>query len=246
MGDVGRPGEAPRFWPRTAPARPTVHQVTSPAEPAGRRGCLTSSSRVSPWARWRLGGSRPPPAGGRWSSSGRGGAGQGGAGGWDCDRAPQQSGHPHGGLPVSLGTPSSWPNPSAPPVYSLVLSARGLFIFHVTTHVSLREAIERITKERVLAQIRLAHLLAKALGPGGSDHRRCRLEPRTRARGPLRQRGGGGHRARGGGGPGERGSPLTGRSRPTSPSRGRPGTLPLRHRHVPRPGPCGLQEPLLR
>ena len=48
--------------------------------------------------------------------------------------------------------------------YSLVLTARGLFVFHVTTHVSLRQAIDLITKERVLDQIRLAHLLAVALG----------------------------------------------------------------------------------
>lgn len=48
--------------------------------------------------------------------------------------------------------------------YSLVLAARGTFVFHVTTHVSLRDAIAAITVERVFAQIRLAHLLTKALG----------------------------------------------------------------------------------
>lgn len=50
--------------------------------------------------------------------------------------------------------------------YSLVLSARGLFVFHVTTHVSLREALDLITIDKVLGQIRLAHLLAKALDQG--------------------------------------------------------------------------------
>ncbi len=50
--------------------------------------------------------------------------------------------------------------------YSLVLSARGQFIFHVTTHVSLRRALDLITRERILSQIRLAHLLAGALGHG--------------------------------------------------------------------------------
>lgn len=50
--------------------------------------------------------------------------------------------------------------------YSLVLSARGQFIFHVTTHVSLRAALDLITHARVLGQIRLAHLLAGALGRG--------------------------------------------------------------------------------
>ncbi|MEW6047203.1 MAG: 4-hydroxythreonine-4-phosphate dehydrogenase PdxA, partial [Bacillota bacterium] len=48
--------------------------------------------------------------------------------------------------------------------YSLVLSARGLFVFHVTTHVALREALTMITENRVLNQIRLAHYLARALG----------------------------------------------------------------------------------
>lgn len=50
--------------------------------------------------------------------------------------------------------------------YSLVLAARGQFIFHVTTHVSLRDALDMITQPRVLSQIRLAHLLATALGRG--------------------------------------------------------------------------------
>jgi 4-hydroxythreonine-4-phosphate dehydrogenase len=48
--------------------------------------------------------------------------------------------------------------------YSLVLSARGQFVFHVTTHVSLRQALDLITPERVLGQVRLAHLLSGALG----------------------------------------------------------------------------------
>ena len=51
--------------------------------------------------------------------------------------------------------------------YSLVLSARGQFIFHVTTHVSLRRALDLITRERVLSQIRLSHLLASALNQDG-------------------------------------------------------------------------------
>jgi 4-hydroxythreonine-4-phosphate dehydrogenase len=50
--------------------------------------------------------------------------------------------------------------------YSLVLSARGQFVFHVTTHVSLRQALDLITPTRVLGQVRLAHLLAQALGRG--------------------------------------------------------------------------------
>jgi 4-hydroxythreonine-4-phosphate dehydrogenase len=61
--------------------------------------------------------------------------------------------------------------------YSLVLSARGGFIFHVTTHVSLRQAIDLITFERVLGQIRLAHLLAGALGQGDAQIAVAGLNP---------------------------------------------------------------------
>jgi 4-hydroxythreonine-4-phosphate dehydrogenase len=50
--------------------------------------------------------------------------------------------------------------------YSLVLSARGQFVFHVTTHVSLRAALDLITQDRILGQVRLAHLLAAALDRG--------------------------------------------------------------------------------
>jgi len=51
--------------------------------------------------------------------------------------------------------------------FSLVLSARDMFVFHVTTHVSLRQALDLITIPRVLAQIRLAHWLAAALDLSG-------------------------------------------------------------------------------
>ncbi|WP_374713656.1 4-hydroxythreonine-4-phosphate dehydrogenase PdxA [Symbiobacterium terraclitae] len=48
--------------------------------------------------------------------------------------------------------------------YSLVLTANGLFVFHVTTHVGLREATDLITRERVLGVVELAHRFAMALG----------------------------------------------------------------------------------
>ena len=48
--------------------------------------------------------------------------------------------------------------------YSLVLSADDLYIFHITTHVSLREAIERLTYDRTMEVIRLAHRFARATG----------------------------------------------------------------------------------
>jgi 4-hydroxythreonine-4-phosphate dehydrogenase len=52
--------------------------------------------------------------------------------------------------------------------YSLVLSAKDLYIFHITTHVSLRQAIEALTHERVIEVLRLAHAFARASGHPGS------------------------------------------------------------------------------
>ncbi|WIB64640.1 MULTISPECIES: 4-hydroxythreonine-4-phosphate dehydrogenase PdxA [unclassified Curtobacterium] len=48
--------------------------------------------------------------------------------------------------------------------YSLVLSAGDLYVFHLTTHVSLRRAIEDVTVERTTQVLNLAHGLARALG----------------------------------------------------------------------------------
>lgn len=48
--------------------------------------------------------------------------------------------------------------------YSLVLSAGDLYVFHLTTHVSLRRAIADVTVERTGQVLRLAHALARALG----------------------------------------------------------------------------------
>jgi len=48
--------------------------------------------------------------------------------------------------------------------FSLVLSAGDLYIFHATTHVSLRQAIDDVTPQRMRAVLRLAGSFAKALG----------------------------------------------------------------------------------
>jgi 4-hydroxythreonine-4-phosphate dehydrogenase len=48
--------------------------------------------------------------------------------------------------------------------YSLVLSAGDLYFFHLTTHVSMREAIERITPERTRSVIELVAAFCRALG----------------------------------------------------------------------------------
>jgi 4-hydroxythreonine-4-phosphate dehydrogenase len=48
--------------------------------------------------------------------------------------------------------------------YGMLLSGGGLNVIHVTTHVSMREACDRITRERVLETIRLADLALKLMG----------------------------------------------------------------------------------
>ncbi len=48
--------------------------------------------------------------------------------------------------------------------YSMMLSEGNFRVAHVSTHVSLREACERVTKERVLDVIRLAHHALRQLG----------------------------------------------------------------------------------
>jgi len=48
--------------------------------------------------------------------------------------------------------------------YSLVLSAGALYFFHLTTHVSMRQAIELITRERTRSVIDLAAAFCRALG----------------------------------------------------------------------------------
>jgi 4-hydroxythreonine-4-phosphate dehydrogenase len=48
--------------------------------------------------------------------------------------------------------------------YSLVLSAGDLYFFHLTTHVSMRQAIERITPERTRSVIELVAAFCRALG----------------------------------------------------------------------------------
>lgn len=47
--------------------------------------------------------------------------------------------------------------------YSLVLSAGELYFFHLTTHVSMRQAIEDITPERTLSVLKLAGAFAKSM-----------------------------------------------------------------------------------
>lgn len=51
--------------------------------------------------------------------------------------------------------------------YSLVLSAGDLYFFHLTTHVSMRQAIEDITFDRTLSVLKLAGAFAESMGKPG-------------------------------------------------------------------------------
>jgi 4-hydroxythreonine-4-phosphate dehydrogenase len=48
--------------------------------------------------------------------------------------------------------------------YGMLLSGGGLNVIHVTTHISMREACDRISRERVLEVIRLADVALKLMG----------------------------------------------------------------------------------
>jgi 4-hydroxythreonine-4-phosphate dehydrogenase len=61
--------------------------------------------------------------------------------------------------------------------YSLVLSAGDLYIFHLTTHVSMRRAIEQITPERTASVIDLAAAFCRALGKPGEPIALAGLNP---------------------------------------------------------------------
>lgn len=63
--------------------------------------------------------------------------------------------------------------------YAMLLVSRLLRVIHVTTHVSMREACDRITKERVLHVIRLADRALKELGLPGAPIAVAGLNPHS-------------------------------------------------------------------
>ena len=61
--------------------------------------------------------------------------------------------------------------------FSLVLSAGDLYFFHLTTHVSLRQAIDNVTAERTDTVLTLAGAFTKALGKPDERIGVCGLNP---------------------------------------------------------------------
>ena len=73
--------------------------------------------------------------------------------------------------------------------FCLVLSAGDLYFFHLTAHVSLRQAIEDITPDRTDDVLDLAGRLRRGAGQAGRGHRRRRAQPARRREPALRRRG---------------------------------------------------------
>ena len=71
----------------------------------------------------------------------------------------------------------------------MLLASERLNVIHVSTHVSLRDAIDRATTERVLATIRAGHAHLAAPGHAEPAHRRGRHQSALRRGRPVRHRG---------------------------------------------------------
>ena len=72
--------------------------------------------------------------------------------------------------------------------YTMMLAHHDLRVVHVSTHVSLREACDRVKKERVLEVIEIANKACKDMA-SRTPHRRGRPEPPLRRERPVRPRG---------------------------------------------------------
>ena len=61
--------------------------------------------------------------------------------------------------------------------YSMILSADDLYLFHLTTHQSLKSAVDSCTTERTTQVLNLAHALASALGTPQERIGLCGINP---------------------------------------------------------------------
>ena len=130
--------------------------------------------------------------------------------------------------------------------YTMMLAHHDLRVVHVSTHVSLREACDRVKKERVLEVIEIANKACKDMGIE-NPRIRGRPEPPLRRERPVRPRGDRGDH------PGHRGCQGRGHHRRCRPLPAGQRFLSghrrlVRHRglHVPRSGPYPPQDRRLR
>jgi 4-hydroxythreonine-4-phosphate dehydrogenase len=65
--------------------------------------------------------------------------------------------------------------------YSMILASEHLNLFHLTTHQSLKSAVDSCTPERTTAVINLAHALARALGQPDAPIGLCGINPHATA-----------------------------------------------------------------
>lgn len=61
--------------------------------------------------------------------------------------------------------------------YSMILSAGDFYLFHLTTHQSLKQAVDSCSIERTTEVINLAHALAKSLGDSNMKIGVCGINP---------------------------------------------------------------------
>ena len=66
--------------------------------------------------------------------------------------------------------------------YTMMLAHKDMRVVHVSTHVSLREACDRVKKDRVLEVIRIADKACRDMGIASPPNWRGRFEPPTAAR----------------------------------------------------------------
>ena len=95
----------------------------------------------------------------------------------------------------SPGTPSCWPSSPAPTEVSMMLSTPRVQVIHVTTHIGLIDAVERIEPGLVERTIRRGHEALVDAGNAEPQDRRVRHQPPRRRERPLRPRRGGGRRS---------------------------------------------------
>ena len=69
----------------------------------------------------------------------------------------------------------------------MMLVAGSFRVSHVSTHVSLREAINRVRKERILEVTRLTHQAVQRMGIATPRLAIAGLNPHCRRRRPLRR-----------------------------------------------------------
>ena len=131
--------------------------------------------------------------------------------------------------------------------FRLSLAFDGILVSHATTHVSLRDAIDRLSEEEILITVELVGNALVGMGMAAPRIAVCGLNPTRERRRSLRRRGNTDHRTCPGKGTRERRHPWLAHCRPTAAGyrvhAGSERRFRWDHRHVPRSGPHSGQGP---